>query len=147
MDSDKLAQVKLIILYMLGRVDFLMTAAQISDFVLGRDYADYMLLTQAQGELIENGLISNDVEIIDEEPGESEELKDVSVRIKNIRFAVVNGSTWIYIKSDKGELFKAKVADDESVMLLEEGEKYIFSVKEADEKGIREFKVWKITLD
>ncbi len=58
MDSDKLTQVKLIILYMLARVDFLMTAAQISEFVLGRDYADYMLLTQAQGELKENGLIS-----------------------------------------------------------------------------------------
>ncbi|MCR4792307.1 MAG: DUF4364 family protein [Lachnospiraceae bacterium] len=58
MDSDKLTQVKLIILYMLARVDFLMTASQISDFVLGKDYADYYILTQAQGELIENGLVS-----------------------------------------------------------------------------------------
>lgn len=58
MDAEKLTQVKLIILYMLNRVDFLMTASQISDFVLGKDYADYYVLTQAQGELIENGLIS-----------------------------------------------------------------------------------------
>ena len=58
MDAEKLTQVKLIILYMLARVDFLMTASQISDFVLGKDYADYYVLTQAQGELIENGLIS-----------------------------------------------------------------------------------------
>ena len=41
MDAEKLTQVKLIILYMLNRVDFLMTASQISDFVLGKDYADY----------------------------------------------------------------------------------------------------------
>ena len=58
MDAEKLTQVKLIILYMLNRVDFLMTASQISEFVLGKDYADYYVLTQAQGELIENGLIS-----------------------------------------------------------------------------------------
>ncbi|MBP8968659.1 MAG: DUF4364 family protein [Lachnospiraceae bacterium] len=58
MDAEKLTQVKLIILYMLARVDFLMTASQISDFVLGKDYADFYVLTQAQGELIDNGLIS-----------------------------------------------------------------------------------------
>jgi hypothetical protein len=58
MDQDKLTQVKLIILYMLARVDFLMTASQISDFVLGKDYADFIMLTQAQGELMDNGLIS-----------------------------------------------------------------------------------------
>ncbi len=43
---------------MLGRVDFLMTTAQISDFILGGEYADYMTLTMAQAELIDNGLVS-----------------------------------------------------------------------------------------
>ena len=58
MGPENLTLCKLIILYMLGRVDFLMTSAQISDFILGEDYADYMTLTQAQSELIDNGLIS-----------------------------------------------------------------------------------------
>jgi len=48
----------MIILYMLNRVDFLMTTAQISDFVLLREYADYLTLNKAQNELIDNGLIS-----------------------------------------------------------------------------------------
>ena len=43
---------------MLNRVDFLMTSAQVSEYVLGSEYADYLTLTQAQNELIDNGLIS-----------------------------------------------------------------------------------------
>ncbi|MBR6326122.1 MAG: DUF4364 family protein [Lachnospiraceae bacterium] len=58
MESESLTLCKLIILYMLNRVDFLMTSAQISDFILGSGYADFITLSQAQSELIDNGLIS-----------------------------------------------------------------------------------------
>lgn len=49
---------KLIVLYMLNRVDFPLTKAQIGDFILNREYTNFMTLQQAIGELIDAGLIS-----------------------------------------------------------------------------------------
>lgn len=48
---------KLIVLYMLNRVDFPLSNSQISDFVLGKGYTDYFKLQQAISELIEAALI------------------------------------------------------------------------------------------
>ena len=95
--------------------------------------------------LIEDGVISENTEIIDvDDDGENEEnLKEVKVEVSGIRFAEISGNTWIYLKSGDGKLYKAKVGDDESVMLMEEGKKYTLSVTEADEKGIYTFRAWK----
>lgn len=49
---------KLIVLYMLNRVDFPLTKAQIGDFILNREYTNFMTLQQAIGELIDAKLIS-----------------------------------------------------------------------------------------
>ena len=48
---------KLIILYMLNRIDFPLTNTQISDFILEQGYTDYFKLHQVIGELAEDGLI------------------------------------------------------------------------------------------
>ena len=48
---------KLIILYMLSKVDFPLANAQISDFVLGKGYTTYFTLQKALSELTESGLI------------------------------------------------------------------------------------------
>lgn len=55
--QDPLTLYKLIILYMLNRVDFPMTKAQISDFLLERDYTNFLTLQQAIGELIDAAMI------------------------------------------------------------------------------------------
>lgn len=49
---------KLIVLYMLKRVDFPLTKAQISDFILGREYTNFLTLQQVIGELTEAGLLT-----------------------------------------------------------------------------------------
>ena len=49
---------KLIVLYMLKRVDFPLTKAQISDFILGKEYTKFLTLQQVIGELIEAGLLT-----------------------------------------------------------------------------------------
>ncbi len=49
---------KLIVLYMLKRVDFPLTKAQISDFILGKEYTNFLTLQQVIGELIEAGLLT-----------------------------------------------------------------------------------------
>lgn len=58
--QDPLTLYKLIVLYMLNRVTFSMTAAQVSDFVLEREYTNFLTLQQAISELGDAGLISSE---------------------------------------------------------------------------------------
>ena len=48
---------KLIILYMLSKVDFPLTNSQISEFILDEGYTTYFKLQQAISELLESGFI------------------------------------------------------------------------------------------
>ena len=51
--QDPLTLYKLIILYMLQRVDFPLTKAQISDFILEKQYTSFLTLQQVISELID----------------------------------------------------------------------------------------------
>ncbi len=53
---DPLTLYKLIVLYMLSRVDFPLTKAQIGDFILEKEYTNFLTLQQAIGELLDAGL-------------------------------------------------------------------------------------------
>lgn len=55
--SEPLTLYKLIILYMLEKVDFPLTNAQISGFVLDKGYTNYFHLQQAISELIDSNLL------------------------------------------------------------------------------------------
>ena len=55
--SDPITLSKLMILYMLGHVNFPLTNAQLSAFFLGHDYTTYFSLQKALNELLEAGLI------------------------------------------------------------------------------------------
>ncbi len=48
---------KLIVLYMVNRVDFPLTTAQISDFILEKEYTTFLTLQQAIGELEDAGML------------------------------------------------------------------------------------------
>lgn len=50
---------KLIVLYMLDKVDFPITKAQIYDFILEKEYSNYFTLTQATFELADDGFIES----------------------------------------------------------------------------------------
>lgn len=56
--QDPLTLYKLIVLYMLNRVTFPLTAAQVSDFMLGKEYTNFLTLQQVINELTEAGMIS-----------------------------------------------------------------------------------------
>lgn len=55
--TEPLTLTKLIILYMLDRVEFPLTKAQIFDFVLEKEYANYFTLQQATCELTDSHLV------------------------------------------------------------------------------------------
>ncbi len=55
--SESLTLYKLIVLYMLDKVNFPLTEAQITDFILGKEYTTYFSLRQAISELIDADLM------------------------------------------------------------------------------------------
>lgn len=57
MHADGLTLYKLIILYMLDKVDFPLTNSQLSQFILDKGYTNYFALQQAINELIDSDLI------------------------------------------------------------------------------------------
>lgn len=58
MAHDPLTLYKLIVLYMLDRVNFPLTKAQVGDFILEREYTNFLTLQQAIAELIDAGMVS-----------------------------------------------------------------------------------------
>lgn len=60
MIQDPLTLYKLIVLYMLNRVSFPMTTAQVSDFILGREYTNFLTLQQVINELTDANMISSE---------------------------------------------------------------------------------------
>lgn len=57
--QDPLTLYKLIILYMLNRVTFPLTTAQVSDFILGKEYTNFLTLQQVINELTDAGMVSS----------------------------------------------------------------------------------------
>lgn len=57
MTSEGLMLYKLMVLYMLDRVDFPLTGSQISQFILDKGYTNYFNLQIALNELVENDFI------------------------------------------------------------------------------------------
>ena len=57
MNQDTLMLYKLMVLYMLNKVDFPLTNSQISEFILDRDYTDYFQLQKVLSELVETELL------------------------------------------------------------------------------------------
>jgi hypothetical protein len=53
MQSDDFTLYKLIIMYLLDKVDFPLTNAQVSNFILEKDYTNYFTIQQSISELIE----------------------------------------------------------------------------------------------
>ena len=60
MSLEPLTLYKLMTLYMLNKVNFPLTNAQISGFFLDKDYTSYFVLQQVISELIESKLISSE---------------------------------------------------------------------------------------
>ena len=55
--SEPFTLYKLIILYLLSKVNFSLSNSQITDFILEKEYTDYLTLQQALAELIDVKLI------------------------------------------------------------------------------------------
>ena len=61
MDEKNKLLYKLMLLYMLNKVDFSLSFSQISDFILEKGYTDYFTLQVCLSELIDSSLIHAEV--------------------------------------------------------------------------------------
>ena len=135
--QDPLTLYKLIVLYMLNRVSFPLTTAQISDFILDKDYTNFLTLQQVINELTEAGLIEGQtirnrthLDITDEgretlqffENRISDAIKaDANEYLRKNEFTLRNEVSVIgdYYKSTSGEYEAHLVAKDRGINLID----------------------------
>lgn len=135
--SDPLTLYKLIILYMLNRVDFPLTKAQIGDFILEREYTNFLTLQQAIGELIDAGFVTaksirNRTHLILTEDGRqtlsffgnqiSDSIKkDIDEYFRNHELEMRNEVSILadYYKSTSGEYEAHLIAKDKGISLID----------------------------
>ncbi|MCM1064505.1 MAG: DUF4364 family protein [Eubacterium sp.] len=134
---DSLTINKLIVLYMLNRVSFSMTTAQVSDFILEKDYMNFLTLQQVISELTEAQMLSpktirNRTQLSITEEGRStlgffenhisEAIKeDINSYLKEKEYALRNEISiqGDYYRSTSGEYEAHLVAKDRGIRLVD----------------------------
>ena len=135
--QDPLTLYKLIVLYMLNRVTFPLTTAQISDFILEKEYTNFLTLQQVISELTDAGMVSSQsirnrthLNITDEgretltffENRISDGIKaDINTYLKEKEFTLRNEVSiqGDYYKSTSGEYEAHLVAKERGINLVE----------------------------
>uniref|UniRef100_UPI004056DA3B DUF4364 family protein n=1 Tax=Acetatifactor sp. TaxID=1872090 RepID=UPI004056DA3B len=135
--QDPLTLYKLIVLYMLNRVSFPLTTAQISDFILEKEYTNFLTLQQVINELTDAEMIStqsirNRTHLAITEEGKetlhffqnriSDAIKtDINTYFRENEFALRNEVSVLgdYYKSTSGEYEAHLVAKDRGIKLVD----------------------------
>lgn len=135
--QEPLTLYKLIVLYMLNRVSFPLTTAQVSDFILDKEYTNFLTLQQVINELTDGSLIAahsirnrTHLEITEEgketlsyfENRISDAIKnDINAYLKENEFSLRNEVSVLgdYYKSTSGEYEAHLVAKDRGIHLVE----------------------------
>ena len=85
-------------------------------------------------------LIERDV--IKPENKPNEELKSADVLVKQVRLALFEGKTVVYITADGGLVYKGALEDDETLILIEEGMTISVGYEETEHEAIRKLMSW-----
>lgn len=137
MTQDPLTLYKLIVLYMLNRVTFPMTKSQISEFILEKEYTNFLTLQQVINELIDAHLVDaqsirNRTHLVITSEGEetlgyfenriSPAIKeDINIFFREKEYTMRNEVSILadYYKSTSGEYEAHLVAKDKGISLVE----------------------------
>lgn len=135
--QDPLTLYKLIVLYMLNRVSFPLTTAQVSDFILEKEYTNFLTLQQVINELTDAGMLSpqsirNRTHLAITEEGRetlnffqnriSDAIKhDIDTYFRENEFTLRNEVSVLgdYYKSTSGEYEAHLVAKDRGIRLID----------------------------
>ena len=127
MNQEPLTLYKLIVLYLLNKVSFPLTMAQVSDLILEKEYTSYLTLQQVINELAQAGLITAKTLVnrthlqITEEGRNSDAIKaDIGEYLKKNELEMRNESSIQsnYYKAVNGEFETELTAVDKDVNLV-----------------------------
>lgn len=90
--------------------------------------------------LVEKGVIT-------EEKPPVTDVETATVHVRNVRLATVGGETIVYVTADSGSVFRKALADDESLILLEEGDLITVSYTKTNVDGIYAIVSWNEKTD
>ncbi len=65
---------------------------------------------------------------INEATAPREEIKEITVTVASVKYIDIDGNTYIYVIDTKDNIYKAKAAENENMLLLEAGDKVTLSV-------------------
>ena len=90
------------------------------------------------------GIIKDDPQT--EAPAPQIQIKEATVSVQKITIATVNGSSVVYINGDDGNIYKKALADDETMLLIKEGDKIKVTYLDIDgSEKIKQLQSWSIT--
>ena len=87
--------------------------------------------------LIERGIIEEKVEDVPET-----ETKQVKITVTEVRLATVGGETVVYVSADDGIVYKGSLSDDETLILISEGQYLLVEYEETSHGKIRAIAAW-----
>lgn len=87
--------------------------------------------------LIERGIIEEKVEDVPKV-----ETKTATVTVTEVRLATVGGETVVYVNADDGIVYKGSLADDETLILISEGQNLLVEYEETSHRKIRSIVEW-----
>ena len=70
------------------------------------------------------------------------ETKQATVTVTEVRLATVQGDTVVYVTADDGVVYKGSLADDETLILISEGQYLSFEYEETSHEKIRAIVSW-----
>ncbi len=82
--------------------------------------------------------------VIEEETPPVAETKTADITVKTVRLATVSGETVVYVTAEDGVVYRGALADDESLILIAEGDALTVTYSETENAKIRAIVEWKV---
>ena len=105
--------------------------------------------TQEKAKLAYLELLGKEGIIDEEETNEAvgDEKKSAEITVKEIRLATVSGESVVYINGSDGSLYKQNLASDETLLLIESGDKITVEYYDTDVEKVKKLASWTYTVE
>jgi len=100
-------------------------------------------MAQYKGLLVQNG-------VIDPSEGEKppvsgdEDAETVSIVVRDVRVVTVDGNSVLYITAEDGRVYKGSFRDDETLILIQTGDRLALTVTETEHERIFNIVSWRV---
>ena len=105
--------------------------------------------TQESAKLAYLELLGKEGIIDEEETNEAvgDEKQSADITVKEIRLATVGGESVVYINGSDGNLYKQSLASDETLLLVENGDKITVEYYDTDVEKVKKLASWTATVE